>query len=420
MTIRLAYFQVAIFCLFLAACSNNTIPQGYREKYPALKDDHIDLIVRTDNMHKEFARKGLIETDPVIVNYVQKLAAPLLAQVNSDIDIKIFIFRDPAINAFAMPNGNVYFNEGLLAGVENSAQLAFVIGHEISHVTHEHSIKQRRQTSGTLAAAHVGDVFLSGVGLSGIAYLPAGLSITGYSRDAEREADFSGLDLMCGANYDATQASKALEALVQHQHTDEKMEGSIWGSHPGIGERMQLVSARAQVPHCQNPEIADQTYAQIILPKVVGNVIEMNLQRRDYLVAETQAKAAFTRDPSQAEYAYFLGEVNRRIGMDPEGMAMQLSELKDGHLRNLDTHRQQIKSQRDENLSDARKYFLKAIELNKNYANSYKGIGLLSNDEGNRNDAKLYLQQYLAMTENPYQKSYINNLLKQWESEKKP
>jgi predicted Zn-dependent protease len=402
----------------ISSCASTKIPQAYHDKYPALKDDHIDLIMRTDNMHKEFVSKGLIQTDPLLVNYVQKLAAPMLAQVNADVEIRIFIFRDSAINAFAMPNGNVYFNEGLLASLDNSAQLAFVMGHEISHVTHQHSIKQRRQNSGTLAAAHVGDIFLSGIGLPGLAYLPAGLSITGYSRDAEREADFSGLDLMCGAGFDGAQAEKALEALVQHERFDDKLKGSIWGSHPGIGERMQTVAARAQVPDCMMSSKNDD-YARDVLPKVVGNVIEMNLQRRQYLVGLAQAEEALKNNFSQVQSLYYLGEVNRRIAADPEGMATQLGEMNDGHLRNLDKYRQEVKAKQSHYIKNARTNFLKAIEIDKKYANSYKGMGLLANDEGNREEAAKYLNTYLSLADNPYQKAYINNLLRQWELEKK-
>ncbi|HEX8386926.1 MAG TPA: M48 family metalloprotease, partial [Rubricoccaceae bacterium] len=129
-----------------------------------------------------------------------------------------FTFRvldSPVVNAFALPGGYVYLTRGLLAFLENEAQLSVVLGHEIGHVLARHSSAQAQRAQlgqlGVVGAAILGGVIGNGRIAEGIAqYGGAGaqLLLLRYGRDAEREADQAGVAYAEFAGYDAAQASR--------------------------------------------------------------------------------------------------------------------------------------------------------------------------------------------------------------------
>jgi hypothetical protein len=97
--------------------------------------------------------------------------------------IQVHLYDSTQLNAFALPNGSVYFNIGLLARIANEAQLAAVLGHEAAHFIEKHSFRERVSAKNASAFAVSGIPFAS---------LAAVSSISGFSRDLEREADMKG------------------------------------------------------------------------------------------------------------------------------------------------------------------------------------------------------------------------------------
>ena len=147
--------------------------------------------------------------------------------------------RDPTLNAFAMPNGRIYVHTGLLARLDNEAQLATILSHEMTHVDHRHALRFTRDVQnkqilytvlgvaasiGVGAAAGsrarsgdpIGAAVLSqtanavlGLGLQ----LAALASINGYGRDLEREADREGMARLVRAGYDPKEAPRVFKLL---------------------------------------------------------------------------------------------------------------------------------------------------------------------------------------------------------------
>ena len=93
------------------------------------------------------------------------------------------IYDSTELNAFALPNGSIYFNIGLLARIENEAQLATILAHEAAHFIEKHSFRQRVSSKNYAAFAVSGIPFSRLVAVS---------SISGFSQDLEREADKKG------------------------------------------------------------------------------------------------------------------------------------------------------------------------------------------------------------------------------------
>ncbi len=144
--------------------------------------------------------------------------------------------HDAVINAFALPDGRIYVTKGLMDALDNSPQpedeLAFVVGHEVTHVTQKHGKSQQKKavTAGILAAIlgkAVGGNAGSIVGLGANAY------VSHYGRSDEYRADKGGLLAMHRAGYNVDAAVTMLKRLAPKDGAAPNKTLNGWfGSHP--------------------------------------------------------------------------------------------------------------------------------------------------------------------------------------------
>lgn len=167
-----------------------------------------------------------------------------------------FTFRvldSQVVNAFALPGGYVYLTRGLLAHVDNEAQLAVVLGHEIGHVAARHSSQQARRSQwaqlGVLAGAILGQAvvgdrmpnFAQEVASNGGQALQ--VFMLRYSREAENEADTLGVNYALNAGYAAGESARFFDAL-RRLDTQQGQSLPTWMStHPDPGNRADHVMA---------------------------------------------------------------------------------------------------------------------------------------------------------------------------------
>jgi len=125
-------------------------------------------------------RSGQIYEDPRATAYLQGVMDRLYPEFKGK--IHVHLYDSTQLNAFALPNGSVYFNIGLLARIGNEAQLAAVLGHEAAHFIEKHSFRERVSAKNASAFAVSGIPFAS---------LAAVSSITGFSRKLTKDAHFA-------------------------------------------------------------------------------------------------------------------------------------------------------------------------------------------------------------------------------------
>ncbi len=204
------------------------------------------------------AQFGLYD-DPDLAAYVTQVGQQVLAESHArradtpaEVANTAFYFRvldSDVINAFALPGGYTYYTRGLLSHVENEAQLAVVIGHEIGHITRQHqsraAFEQQRAQLGLIAGAIVGQGVLGGAAaenILGLGSQAAGLLFLKYGRGDERESDGLGVEYASRAGYDASQGAAFFEVLDRLSAQSGADQIPNWQStHPDPGEREQTI-----------------------------------------------------------------------------------------------------------------------------------------------------------------------------------
>ena len=162
-------------------------------------------------------------------------------------DYGFTIVDSPVINAFATPDGHVYFTRGIMAYFNNEAQFAGVLGHELGHITARHG--QKQQTRSTIASVLLGVGSMLNKNVAALAQpLSQGLGILflKYSRDNENEADGLGVKYSTKIGYDAAQMA---DFFITLQRTEAQSGAggipTFLSSHPSSADRYQRVKGLA-------------------------------------------------------------------------------------------------------------------------------------------------------------------------------
>ncbi|OZI24584.1 peptidase [Bordetella genomosp. 7] len=197
--------------------------------------------------------------DPELNQYLTTMAHRLAAYAPGALpDIEVFGVRDPEINAFAMPGGFIGVNSGLIVGASSESELAAVLAHEIGHVAQRHiarGMTQQAQSGvvmmASLAAALLAALAGGGGNLAvGVAAFGQAAAINrqlGFSRDAEREADRAGFQMLTRAGYDPQGMVRMFSRLMSASRLNEGMGGGAWAStHPLSIERMSDIQNRSR------------------------------------------------------------------------------------------------------------------------------------------------------------------------------
>jgi predicted Zn-dependent protease len=124
------------------------------------------------------------------------------------------VINDPAVNAFALPGGSIFFTRGILAHFNSEAELVSVLGHEIGHVTAKHSVSQISKAQVATLGLGVGMVLTPNLDvLHQVAGSGLQILFLKFSRDDESEADALGFEYMVDDGYDPRQATSMFETL---------------------------------------------------------------------------------------------------------------------------------------------------------------------------------------------------------------
>jgi beta-barrel assembly-enhancing protease len=192
---------------------------------------------------QEVERSSKLIDDPVVTEYVNRVGQNLVRNSDARVPFTIKVIDSDEVNAFALPGGFFYVNSGLILRAQEESELAGVMAHEISHVTARHGTKNATKGQilqlATIPLVLLGPVGLAGYGLYEGLNIALPLTYLKFSRDAEREADFLGLQYMYKAGYDPN----AYVTFFERIQADEKRRPGtipkVFSTHPPTPERIE-------------------------------------------------------------------------------------------------------------------------------------------------------------------------------------
>ena len=189
--------------------------------------------------------------DKTVQTYVSDLGDSLLPAgskgTSKALEFRFFVIEDSTINAAALPDGTVLVNTALLGAVENEAQLAFILSHEISHVLQVHYWREVHETrpqrigllvAGIASAYFIGDlgVFMAELGMISV--------INGHQRELENQADRLGLQNVIEHGYDPRPAPGFMRIIIERYGT--RSTSKLWSNHDSALLRGSFLTAQLQ------------------------------------------------------------------------------------------------------------------------------------------------------------------------------
>jgi len=319
-------------------------------------------------------RGGLVDPDPQTTAYVQRVVDRLFPEFVGT--MKVSILKSPQLNAFALPNGDIYINQGLLARFQNEAQLATVMAHEGTHFTNRHGYQSEQSLKSNAAFATFGSL----LGVPILPQLLAVSSIFGFSRELETEADVQGYARLARAGYDVHESPRVFEHLIAEIKAEGINEPFFFADHPKLADRvanMRRLSAHAAA----GGDGADRAaYARAMEHTRLENLQTMlSMRREKSALLMLQDPVYLAELPATARY--YLGESYRLRGAPGD---TKLAE-------------------------DA---YLKAVEDAPDFAPSYRALGMLYLKSGQYAAAQRYLERYLELAPEAPDRKYAESYLR--------
>ena len=374
-----------IGCLVAVACSTAN-PSLVRES-SNVKDDEQRLWQRSIEEQQVLENSGFVYRDAELREYlngiVKKLQPP---ETLATISFRIVVLKDPHLNAFAYPNGVIYIHAGILTRVDNEAQLAMLLAHEMAHCTQRHALKAFRgfkRTKDRVAILQNPEPASNHEDMMALLGSTQSMAVTGYSQDLETEADLTGLEFMLNAGYDVKEAPRLFKHLKRALVEEKAGEPFFFGTHPRLEKRIQNCKDFLRV-HCQGQEDGVKNTG-IFLEKIQGLLLEnasLDLKAGRFPSAYRGLEKYLNINPQESRAYYLLGEVCRQRAQEND-------------------------------IARAKEYYKKAILLDPSYPEPYKAVGLIYYKEGEERLARRSFESCLALSPHEPDRVYIRGYLEQ-------
>jgi predicted Zn-dependent protease len=318
-------------------------------------------------------KSGVLYQDGVLDAYLQQVMDSLFPEFRGAIRVRAV--QAPQLNAFALPDGAIYVNTGLMARFGNEAQLATVLAHEGTHFTHRHGFRSQQNLKSNAAFASV-------TAMLGVPILPQLLAISsifGFSREMETEADQVGYDRLQKAGYDPHESPKVFEHLMREVKAEGVDEPFFFASHPKLKERVDNMTRFSARAPAGGGGTSRADYARTVQKLRVDNLAGM--------LSMGRAKSALLmlEDPDHlAElppYApYYLGEAYRLRGGEGDSLRSE-------------------------------KAYLKALADAPDFAPTYRALGIHFLKTGQYSESIRHLTRYLEVAPDARDRKYVENYL---------
>jgi predicted Zn-dependent protease len=247
-----AFLLAAAMCAPMALAQSDKVKPGTESDVNAIGDRKVghgpDMysiqseIALGKELSQEVEKTSKLINDPVIVAYVNKVGQNLVRNSDAKVPFTIKVIDDDHINAFALPGGFFYVNSGVLLHADNESELAGVMAHEIGHVCARHQTRNATKANimqiASIPVMMTLPYTLAGYGIYEGMNLAIPLTYLKFSRDAEREADYLGIQYMYKAGYDPNGMINVFEKFEAIEKQAPGTIPKIFDTHPATPDRI--------------------------------------------------------------------------------------------------------------------------------------------------------------------------------------
>lgn len=399
----------------------NALPQT-TEAFKFGKVD-LELLEEVGLLDKRFEKEGLIYHEPELEAYLDNVGQKVVADKQlENVVWKFHALRDPSPNAVALPNGSIYINTGLLALLEDEGQLAGVLAHEAIHVSRRHGYLQNRSVRKKVLAINIFSTIATwnpvggaaGAAINAIANISPFilvLSIFGYSRELEKEADLQGLKNVTAAGYAPEEMANSFRML--QKDIDGEQLSSFYNDHPKLQDRIGYISssidpAAAKLTEDQSKKAKTDYLA--VTELVDRHDIELAIQAERFRSAVFISQKLVDFHPDSSANVYYLAESYRALG--PRSPVLTDKEHSGGAKKKAakEKRKRTLEEQDEEllkttagqeawkaNREKAEQLYLRALDLNRFNFVAHRGMGMLYERSGRKDDAVHAYSKYLEL-----------------------
>ena len=385
-----------------------------------------DLLSEINLLDERFEKDGAVYHDPVLDAYLNRVGMAVVADKKlENVAWKFRALRDPVPNAFALPNGSIYINTGLLALLDDENQLAAVIAHEITHVSGRHTYLRNRSLRKKMLAINIMNTIGTWNPLGGATGLAINLiatispfmlavSVLGYSREQEKEADLEGLKAATAAGFAPEGMPNSFKAM--QRDVEGEQLNSFYSDHPKLQERVNYTTSSISADARKLSEVEAKTARNdyLALMEIIDrHNVDLAINEGRFRSAVYVSQKLVTLHPDSSENLFYLAESYRMLGpRNAELTQQQLTsgaKKKEAKTRNKRTLEEQdaelLKTPAGQeawktNSAKSETLFLRALELNRFNASAHRGLGMLYERLNRKPEAAGEYAKYLELAPN--------------------
>ncbi len=373
-----------ILGFFISGCATSGLQPLHGDSVS--KGNKLTLIEQAENEEAILEESGFIYNNHELEAYLNDVVKRLYAHTLQTQTIpRVKVIKDPHLNAFVFPNGMIYIHTGILSRLDNEAQLAIILAHEMIHYMHRHSFKAfggyERHQVGQKSQGRLKDL------LNRLGATLSMAAMAGYSQALETQADVEGMALVATAGYDPREAIRLFGHLKREVKTEHFKEPLFFGIHPRIDKRIDnCENFILSHPVTDNKGLLNQ---DIFLEKTREVILVnafLDLKAGRFQSARRCAVKYLDFNKNDARVYYLMGEIFK---------------LKGGAVAN----------------NKMIGFYEKAIALDPIYPEPYRAIGLLHYKDEKWGLAKKAFESYLAVSPHNQDRAYILEYLEKCQTE---
>ena len=293
-----------------------------RLQRPAADTDEGGLWALMDREETRLRRSAQTLRDPQLQAYLHAMVCRLVGDRCPD--IRVHVGRTPFFNASMAPNGMMQVWSGLLLRVDNEAQLAAVLGHEIGHYLERHSLERLRDVKSRAALGQLMGLFGLVGALGQVGLVAGGFA---FSREHETRADILGMRLLKRAGYRAQEAAQVWDNLLGELQvrggSDVGQRSPMMATHPPVATRRDDL---LRLAGDDSGEARADRLAQVLAPHRL-EWIHDEIRRNQHEESLVLFGRMLQGRPADAQAWYARGEIHRQRGQ-AQDMELALQDLR--------------------------------------------------------------------------------------------